>query len=132
MSSDTTARVNGTAPTDPEELRAEIARTRQELGETAAALAAKADVKSRAKASAADFKARVQGSAADASVRVKQRAAATAGQTAILAGSVREQVALSSDKAREQLLRRPVPVAVIAAVTTAAAVAVFLIRRARR
>ena len=121
MSSDTTARVNGTAPTDPEELRAEIARTRQELGETASALAAKADVKSRAKASAAD-----------ASGWVKQRAAATAGQTAVLAGTVREQVALSSDKAREQLLRRPVPVAVIAAVTTAAAVAVFLIRRARR
>ena len=37
------------APTDPDELREEIARTRADLGETAAALAAKADVKARAK-----------------------------------------------------------------------------------
>lgn len=36
------------APTDPEALRQEIARTRAGLGETVEALAAKADVKSRA------------------------------------------------------------------------------------
>lgn len=36
------------APTDPEALRQEIARTRVELGETVEALAAKADVKARA------------------------------------------------------------------------------------
>lgn len=34
-------------PTDPDELRAEIAQTRDDLGETAAALAAKLDVKGR-------------------------------------------------------------------------------------
>ncbi|MGI5178059.1 DUF3618 domain-containing protein [Dactylosporangium sp. CA-152071] len=39
---------NGHAPTDPEALRQEIARTRAGLGETVEALAAKADVKSRA------------------------------------------------------------------------------------
>lgn len=36
------------APTDPEALRQEIARTRAGLGETVEALAAKADVKARA------------------------------------------------------------------------------------
>jgi hypothetical protein len=41
-----------TAPTDPQVLRAEIARTRAALGETAEALAAKANVKARAKESA--------------------------------------------------------------------------------
>ena len=35
-------------PTEPDALRAEIARTRMELGETVSALAAKVDVKSRA------------------------------------------------------------------------------------
>ena len=36
-------------PTDPDELRAEIAVTREELGETAAALAAKTDLTARLK-----------------------------------------------------------------------------------
>jgi hypothetical protein len=35
-------------PTEPDALRAEIAQTRMELGETVSALAAKVDVKSRA------------------------------------------------------------------------------------
>lgn len=39
---------NGHAPTDPEALRQEIARTRAGLGETVEALAARADVKARA------------------------------------------------------------------------------------
>jgi hypothetical protein len=36
------------SPTEPEALRAEIARTRMDLGETVSALAAKVDVKARA------------------------------------------------------------------------------------
>ena len=68
----------------------------------------------------------------DTAVRVRQRAAGTAGRAAILAGSAHERAALSTGKARDRLLRRPVPVAVIAAVTTATAVAGFLIRRSRR
>ena len=39
--------MTGTAPDSPQELRAEIERTRAELGRTAAALAAKADVPAR-------------------------------------------------------------------------------------
>jgi len=53
MSSDTTVRTGDRAPTDPAELRAEIARTRQDLGGTAAALAAKTDVRARVRARAA-------------------------------------------------------------------------------
>ena len=37
------------APEDPQQLRAEIERTRRELGDTVAALAEKTDVKARAK-----------------------------------------------------------------------------------
>jgi hypothetical protein len=47
-----------TTPTDPDELRAEIARTRVELGETAAALAAKTDLTSRVKHSLAGLPSR--------------------------------------------------------------------------
>lgn len=106
MSSDTTARVDGATPTDPAELRADIARTRAELSGTAAALAAKTDVKAR----------------------LRTRASS-------LTGTVRDRATASVRQVRDdpaQLVRRPVPVAVLAAVTSAAAVAVLLIRRSRR
>jgi hypothetical protein len=102
MSNDTTTRANGSPPADPAELKAEIARTREDLGETAAALAAKTDVKARVRAKASDV----------------------AGRSTQLAGTVRDQVATT--------VRRPVPVAVIAAVVSAATVALVLIRRSRR
>ena len=41
-------------PTDPAELRAEIAATRADLGQTIEALSAKTDVKARAKGAASD------------------------------------------------------------------------------
>jgi ElaB/YqjD/DUF883 family membrane-anchored ribosome-binding protein len=44
-------------PRSPEEIRAEIERTREELGDTAAAVAQKADVKAQAKARVDDTKA---------------------------------------------------------------------------
>jgi hypothetical protein len=51
------------APTEPQELRAEIARTRAELGETVSALAAKADVKARAQQLRGDLTLRVRDTA---------------------------------------------------------------------
>jgi hypothetical protein len=102
MSNDTTTRANNSAPTDPGQLRAEIARTRDDLGETAAALAARTDVKARVRARAADV----------------------AGRTTALAGTVRDRAATT--------VRRPVPVAIIAAIASAATVAMVLIRRSRR
>jgi hypothetical protein len=102
MSSDTTTRAHGATPTEPDELKAEIARTRADLGETAAALAAKTDVKARVRAKASDV----------------------AGRTTALAGTVRDRAATT--------VRRPVPVAIIAAVASAAVVAFVLIRRSNR
>jgi chromosome segregation ATPase len=49
------ASVESEEPT-PEELREEIAQTREELGDTAAALASKTDVKSRAKEKVEELK----------------------------------------------------------------------------
>ena len=47
----------------PEQIRADIDKTRAELGDTVEALAEKTDVKARAKAKAEEVKARVQASA---------------------------------------------------------------------
>ena len=58
---------NGHRPTprEPEALRAEIARTRVELGETVSALAAKVDVKARAQEYRDQFGARVRQTAGE-------------------------------------------------------------------
>jgi hypothetical protein len=48
-------------PTEPEELRQEIAQTRAELGATVEALAHKADVKARAHETAEEVRERVHG-----------------------------------------------------------------------
>lgn len=95
---------------DAEALRAEIAQTREELGDTVQALAAKADVKARVRESAAQTKA-----------RVRQRAAETTAQ-------LREQATHASAEAR----RAPVPWAAVAAGAVAAIVAVVVLSRRRR
>ena len=110
---------NNTTPTDPEELREEIAQTRAELGETAAALAAKADVKARTKDAAADARARAAQAAAEAKDRAAQELALT------------QQQLKNRDVA--SVARRPAPMIVLAAaVSGIAALAIILIRRARR
>lgn len=68
------------APDDAEHLRAEIAATRQRLGETVEQLAAKVDVKSRARAQAAQLAGRVKGTAGQASGTVRKAAAQGAGK----------------------------------------------------
>jgi Protein of unknown function (DUF3618) len=55
-----------------DELRQEIEQTRQSLGETVDELAAKADVKARARAKAAEAKARTRDRVADVSGRVRR------------------------------------------------------------
>jgi uncharacterized protein DUF3618 len=47
---------DGQTPEDPEQLRAEIERTREDLGDTVAALAEKTDVKARARDKVADVR----------------------------------------------------------------------------
>jgi hypothetical protein len=63
MSTPSDMHTNGTSQQDPEAIRADIERTRQNLTETVDALSAKLDVRSRAKAKVAE----VKGSATTAS-----------------------------------------------------------------
>ena len=65
---------------DADALRAEIQVTREELGETAEALAAKADVKGRAKEAAADAAQRAKETATHAKDVVRDRFAEVPGK----------------------------------------------------
>ncbi len=62
-------------PDDPDQLKTEIEKTRQQLGDTVDQLAAKADVKARSQAKMADVTQRAR----DKTSQVRQLAAAAAG-----------------------------------------------------
>jgi len=138
---------NGSSKPDVDALRADIKQTRAELGETVQALAAKADVKARAREQVEQTKQRVLAQAVDASRgfrdaallagdRVRQaavQASASARGTATQAtDKVRESGALEKAQgAGDQLRRNPIP---LGTVLTAAVVviAVILVIRGRR
>lgn len=61
-----------TSPDSPQQLAEEIERTRTQLGETVEALAAKADLKSRAQVKANQLAVQVKGKANQATVQVRQ------------------------------------------------------------
>jgi cobalamin biosynthesis Mg chelatase CobN len=140
---------NGATPAKPDvdALREDIRQTRAELGETVQALAAKADVKARAKDSVEQTKAKVKAQAAEATERVADKvkeathtatdavrnAAATARGTAAQAGDkVKESGALDKAyDAKEQVRRNPVPLGAVL-VGVVAVIGVILIVRGRR
>jgi hypothetical protein len=87
---------SATGAKGPDELRAQIARTREELGDTVAELAGKADVKGRARARAEDLRDRagaVSVQLRSTAVRVGERqrvplVVAGVGAGAVVAGAV--------------------------------------------
>ncbi len=104
--------VHGPADDDAQQLREEIELTREHLGATVEQLAAKLDVKSRARAEAAELTARLK------------RAGTQARQAA--PGYARQAIARGAKTARE----RRVPLAVGAGVL--AVVSVIIWKRSRR
>jgi hypothetical protein len=78
---------------DPQQLEAEIERTRQQLSETMQELAARVDVKSRARAKAAEVSGRMKTTTAQARTNATARA-----------GSVRSQVASKTVAARQKVV----------------------------
>lgn len=108
-----TPQAGSTPPSDPDELRREIAETREQLGDTVQALAAKVDVKAQAKRKVDDSK-----------EQLRQKAAET-----------KETLVTGSQRARETAVDtyREQPAAVVGAATAAVgAVVLYLIWRARR
>ncbi|WP_052867265.1 DUF3618 domain-containing protein [Streptomyces niger] len=92
-----------------EQLRERVEHTREELGRTVEELAAKADVKTRAKEKAGEAKAKVQGKAGDARAKVQQ--------------AVGHSRARAQDGSAHVAQRGPVPAL---AVSAAAAVLIWL------
>jgi cobalamin biosynthesis Mg chelatase CobN len=119
---------------DVEALRAEIKQTRADLGETVQALAAKADVKARAKEQVEQTKQKVKAQAAEATERVREAAAAASGRVRHAGANARVAAAEAGDQAQdvtEQARRNPIPVAVVLA-GVVAVIGVILIVRGRR
>src|SRR5947208_3184331 len=71
-----------TGSNDPEEIRRDIEATREELGDTVAALAAKADVKAQARQKIDDTKATVTGKKDELVGKAKQASPETASSAA--------------------------------------------------
>jgi cobalamin biosynthesis Mg chelatase CobN len=150
---------NGSAPKPSiNELRADIRQTREELGETVQALAAKADVKARAKEQVEQTKLKVRAQAVEATERVRDAAVAAAGVVSgkvreatdqastaagVVGGKVRDatdQAGTAADQAassdlvvdvRAKMRNSPVPLSLVFA-GVAAVVGVILIVRGRR
>src|SRR5580693_3293282 len=100
-----------------EEIQREIEQTRQRLGETVDELAAKADVKARARATAAEAKERAHATAAEAKERVQATAAGAAGRVQATAAGMSGRVR------QNELVQRRWPVALAAGVLIVASVA---------
>ncbi|GIF13197.1 DUF3618 domain-containing protein [Actinoplanes teichomyceticus] len=128
---------NGT-PEKPDlaALRKEIRETRAELGQTVQALAARADVKARAREQVEQTKQRVLDQAAVATGRVRAAAAQAGASVRGTAGQATERLreAAPGELAHEATARvraTPVPAALVFA-GLAAVVGVILIMRGRR
>jgi ElaB/YqjD/DUF883 family membrane-anchored ribosome-binding protein len=107
MADKTTQESGGTR--DPDEIEAEIDQTREELGDTVAAVTEKADVKKQAKAKAADAKKKATAKK-DAA---KQKATATKEQVTDKVKEVAPESTAAGVQQAQQLARRnPTPVIV--------------------
>ncbi|MBU2666645.1 DUF3618 domain-containing protein [Actinoplanes bogorensis] len=125
---------NGSPAPKPtiEELRAKTQRDRAELGETVQALAAKADVKARAKEQVEQTRQRVRAQAVEATERVREAAAAAAGAVSGKAHEVADQTTIKvNGNTRDQIRNSPVPISLVFA-GVVAAVGIILILRGRR
>jgi len=114
-------------------LRSDIERTREELGETVEALAAKADVKARAREKVDDVKVRAQEQVEQAKEAAKDKAERLAQSTGDLMQELRTEPAVPARRAalgvRDSVRDNPQRWVAVAAV---ALVVVYLVRRRRR
>ena len=124
------------AKRDADARRGEIMLTRSELGETVQALAAKADVKARAKEQVEQTKQKVKAQATEAVHNARDAAVAATGKVRSAAGQAGDKARTAVDdphvqEAKAQVRRNQVPIAAVFA-GVAALVGVILIVRGRR
>lgn len=126
-----------------EELRAEIQQTRSELGETVQALAAKADVKARAKDQVELTKQKVRAQAVEAGEKVKAQAVEAGEKVRVAAVAATDKVrsvagqtssdstdAVYDDDYRPQT--SPIPLPLVVAGVAAIVGIILIIRGSRR
>jgi len=114
-----------------EELRAEIKQTRAELGETVQALAAKADVKARAKDQVEVTKQKVKAQAVEAGEKVRVAAVAATDRVRAAAGQAPNPRDLAYE-ARAQARTSPVPLSLVFAGVAAVVGIILIVRGSRR
>jgi len=113
-----TAETPGDGASDPERIESEIEETREELGETVAALADKTDVKKQAKQKVEETKAAARDKASDTAESAKQTVE-----------DLPEQASAAANRAMAAVQANPAPAA---AGALGLLLVVLLIRRARR
>ncbi|GAB1641716.1 DUF3618 domain-containing protein [Krasilnikovia sp. MM14-A1259] len=130
---------NGSPQAKPDvaALREEIAETRADLGDTVRALAAKTDVKARAKEQVQQTGRKVKSQVAETTGKVRDNAQSAtdavreAAQSAT--GKVRDSGAMDvAHEAGDQVRRHPFPVGAVIAGAVALAGIILIIRRRRR
>ena len=97
---------------DPERIKEEIEQTRQELGDTVAALSEKTDVRKQAKRKVADTKAKATAKKDELAGKVKQAAPASAQEGAQQASQTAQETAQQVTQAARE---NPVPTAAVGA-----------------
>ena len=97
-------------PVDEAGLKQEIERTREQLGETVDQLAAKTDVKGRARAEAAELAGRAKSTTAQARTRAATQVSSLRGQLAGRSAVARQKAAAARGTAKTQLQARAAPV----------------------
>jgi len=122
---------------DLDALREDIKQTRAELGETVQALAAKADVKARAKDQVELTKQKVKTQAAEAGEKVRVAAVAAGDKVRSVAGQASDKVKDTSPRdlayqAKAQARTSPVPLSLVFAGVAAIVGVILIVRGSRR
>lgn len=97
-------------PVDEAELRLEIEQTREQLGETVEQLAAKTDVKGRARAKAAELAGQAKSTTAQARAQATTQVGSVRGQLAGKSAMTRQKLVAAGGAAKTQLQARAAPV----------------------
>lgn len=100
----------GSVSQDEQELREEIAQTRERVGETVEQLVAKTDVKGRARAKAAELTSRAKGGTAQMRAKAAGTGAGMRSQVTGEAATARQKAAAIGGTAKAQLQARSAPV----------------------
>jgi uncharacterized protein DUF3618 len=97
---------NSSVPDDPEQLRQDIERTREQLGETVEALVAKTDVKAQAKEKVGQLTDRLKGTTAQAREQATARVTQARDQLTSKTSDAKQSATANGATAREQLQAR--------------------------